>query len=37
MYAGRVGPMTVMSVVSDAMNREEKLHFQYIEAELIVG
>ncbi|MGI5900819.1 MAG: potassium transporter TrkG, partial [Christensenellales bacterium] len=37
MYAGRVGPMTVMSVVSDTMYREEKLHYQYVEAEMIVG
>lgn len=37
MYAGRVGPMTVISVVSDTMHREEKLHYQYVEAEMIVG
>jgi hypothetical protein len=26
-----------MSVVSDTMYREEKLHYQYVEAEMIVG
>ncbi|NCA95824.1 MAG: hypothetical protein EOM74_02465 [Methanomicrobia archaeon] len=37
MFFGRVGPMTMMSIVSEAMNREEKLHYQYIEANIIVG
>lgn len=37
MFIGRVGPMTLMATVSDAINREEKLHYRYIESDLIVG
>ena len=37
MFFGRVGPMTMMSIVSEAMNKEEKLHYQYIETNIIVG
>lgn len=37
MFIGRVGPLTLMATVSDAINREEKLHYRYIESDLIVG
>lgn len=37
MFFGRVGPMTMMSIVSEAMNKEEKLNYQYIETNIIVG
>lgn len=37
MFIGRVGPMTLMATVSDAFYREEKLHYRYIESEIIVG
>jgi len=37
MFFGRVGPMTLISSVSESMNREEKLHYANIEADVIVG
>lgn len=37
MFIGRVGPLTLMATVSDAINREEKLHYRYIESDIIVG
>lgn len=37
MFIGRVGPITLMATVSDAINREEKLHYRYIESDVIVG
>ncbi len=37
MFIGRVGPLTLMATVSDTMNREEKLHYKYIESDIIVG
>lgn len=37
MFIGRVGPLTLMATVSDSISREEKLHYRYIESDLIVG
>lgn len=37
MFFGRVGPMTIMSVVSNSMHRHQKENFKYIETDLIVG
>lgn len=37
MFIGRVGPLTLMATVSDAINKEEKLHYRYIESDIIVG
>lgn len=37
MFFGRVGPLTIMAVVSTSMNKKETEKIKYIEADLIVG
>ena len=37
MFLGRVGPMTTIAMFSDAMTRENKKTFAYIEENLPIG
>lgn len=37
MFFGRVGPITVLSVFSNALNNEREGHVRYIEENLVIG
>lgn len=37
MFIGRVGPLTLMATVSESISKEEKLHYRYIESDILVG
>ncbi len=37
MFFGRLGPMTIISIFSNAMNKEEKKHYSLIEADILIG
>jgi len=37
MLLGRTGPMTMFAIVSESMNKADKMHFKYIEATIPIG
>lgn len=37
MLFGRIGPMMIMTMVNDSINKEEKLQYKHVEGNLLVG
>lgn len=37
MFLGRLGPMTFFQIFQNSVNKEEKLHFKYVEEDFLIG